>query len=56
MSKQYLEVLGTESFDQLIKWLNNIGISTKLVNKCEVSGYSRTIQFEVNEQTYQIIW
>ncbi len=56
MSKQYLEVLGTDSFDKLVKWLTNFGIQTELVNKCEISGYSRTIQFVLDEQTYQIVW
>lgn len=50
-----LEVLGVESFDNLIKFLNSNGIETELVNKDE-HGYSRTIEFVVDEQVYNIVW
>lgn len=50
-----LEVLGVESFDTLIKFLNNNGIETELVDKSE-HGYSRTIEFVVDEQVYNIVW
>lgn len=50
-----LEVLGVESFDTLIKFLNTNGIETELVDKSE-HGYSRTIEFVVDDQVYNIIW
>ncbi len=53
--KHYVSPLETSGLDDIIKYLNEIDISTEYVNK-DKYGFSRTIKFKVYDTIYRISW
>lgn len=50
-----LEVTGDDSKEKLITFLETYGLQVSLVDTTEY-GYSRTLQFTLHDQIYQIEW
>ena len=55
MKKHSLDTCTLDGLENIISFLKKYDIESEYVNFNEYS-YSRTIQFTVDEQTYQIVW
>lgn len=57
MSHRYIDLSDDEQgLEKIVNFLKDYGINSEYVNFHKDYDYSRTIQFEVDSQIYQILW